>query len=199
MSTRIPDETPDEIPSRTGDSIPDNAPGSSPVPGFADREEREGLLSGAKLYQELDRAIEAYRDVPGSLIAVLHRAQEIFGYLPETVQIYIAEKLDVPISKVYGVVTFYSLFSTEPRGRHRVEICLGTACYVKGAARLRAELEKELGIRVGGMTRDKQFSLETTRCIGACGLAPVVTVDGKVHGQLQPEDVGDLLARYRLH
>ena len=149
-------------------------------------------------YLELDQIIEHHKSQAGALIPVLHKAQEIFGYLPEDVQIYIAQGLGVPLSEVYGVVSFYSLFTTEPRGKYVINLCLGTACYVKGAGKIMENLQKELNIKVGETTADGLFTLEGCRCIGACGLAPVLTVNEQVHGRLSPDDVPGLIRIYKL-
>lgn len=141
--------------------------------------------------------MEAARTTPGSLIAVLHKAQQLFGYLPEEVCSRIAQGMRLPPSEVYGVVTFYNLFSTEPVGKYPISVCMGTACYVRGADRVLAKLETELGIKPGQVTEDGIFSLEVCRCIGACGLAPVITVAGEVHGKLSEHDVPKLLAAIR--
>lgn len=152
-------------------------------------------LSDAR-YEQLAELIERYRAKKGALVPLLHEAQEIFGYLPEEVQRRVADGLGLPLSEVYGVATFYSLFSLKPRGKHKVGICLGTACYVRGAGAVLAELEKELAIKVNDTTADGKFTLEITRCIGACGLAPVMTVDEDVFGRLTPDRIKEILARY---
>lgn len=141
--------------------------------------------------------MDRYRNVPGGLIPVLHQAQQLFGYLPEEVLEHVAAGLDLPASHVYGVVTFYNFFSTEPVGKHRINVCLGTACYVKGAGNILAEITKELGIEPGGITEDGSFSLEVARCVGACSLAPTVVIDGEVFARVTPEQVKGLLVQYR--
>ncbi|HEY8345423.1 MAG TPA: NADH-quinone oxidoreductase subunit NuoE [Bacillota bacterium] len=148
-------------------------------------------------YQRLDEVIAQYKDMPGALIPVLHQAQLIFGYLSKDVQIRIAEGLGVPLSEVYGVVTFYSFFSLKPQGKYNIGVCLGTACYVKGAAALVETLEENLGIKVGDTTDDGMFTLSITRCLGACGLAPVLTIDEDVYGRLTPEKIPEILERYK--
>lgn len=127
---------------------------------------------------------------------VLHQAQQLFGYLPEDVIKIVAEGLEVPLSEVYGVVTFYSLFSLKPRGKHKISVCMGTAYYVKGAAQLVAELEKQLKIKPTETTDDGRFTMEITRCIGACGLAPVMTINDDVYGRLTPNKIAEILAKY---
>ncbi len=151
-----------------------------------------------KLFDELDTLIQ---NLPvadeSSLIYVLKEAQGIFGYLPKEVQLHIADKLGVPYSKVYGVVSFYSYFSTNPVGEHKISVCLGTVCFVKGSDKIMAEFEKELNIKAGETTSDLKFTLDGLRCVGACGLAPVVVVDGKVYGLCTPDQVTNILDEYR--
>ena len=147
-------------------------------------------------YEKLAELIASYQGQEGALIPLLHEAQEIFGYLPEEVQRRVADGLEVPLSHVYGVATFYSLFSLKPRGEHKIGICLGTACYVRGAGAVLAELEEQLGIKVNDTTPDGKFTLEITRCIGACGLAPVMTIDEDVYGRLVPEKIKEILDKY---
>jgi NADH-quinone oxidoreductase subunit E len=147
-------------------------------------------------FHELEEFIKAIPDKKGALIEVLHKAQHIFGYLPEEVQLFVAEKLNVPASKVYGVVSFYSYFTMIPRGEYVVNICMGTACFVRGAAAVLSEFEKQLGIKVGQTTSDGKFTVETLRCVGACGLAPVVTINDKVYGHVTAADVKKILAEY---
>lgn len=147
-------------------------------------------------YTELEQVIERYRGSKGALIPVLHEAQEIFGYLAEEVQRRVADGLNVTLTEVYGVATFYSLFSLKPRGKHKIGVCMGTACYVRGAAAVLTELEKELGIRVNDTTDDGKFTLEITRCIGACGLAPVMTINEDVYGRLTPDKIKEIIGRY---
>lgn len=149
------------------------------------------------LFDQLDNFIDSLETRKGALIQVLHHAQGIFGFLPKEVQLYIAKALNVAPSKVYGVVSFYSYFTTEPRGEYKISVCLGTVCFVKGADKILAQFEKELGIKSGETTKDLKFSLEGLRCVGACGLAPVVVVNGKVYGQVKPEDVTSILDNYR--
>ena len=151
-----------------------------------------------KLFDELDILIQ---NLPvadeSSLIYVLKEAQGKFGYLPKEVQLHIADKLGVPYSKVYGVVSFYSYFSTNPVGEHKISVCLGTVCFVKGSDKIMAEFEKELNIKAGETTSDLKFTLDGLRCVGACGLAPVVVVDGKVYGLCTPDQVTNILDEYR--
>lgn len=154
----------------------------------------------AKLQQEdhaqLDAIVARYRDKPGYLIPALKDAQALFGFLPMEVQHYLAKGLRISPSHIYGVVTFYAFFTTVPRGRHVVRCCMGTACYVKGAAEIVKKTEDTLSIRVGETTPDLSFSLEVVRCVGACGLAPVMFVDNDVHALLQPGKIESILARY---
>lgn len=138
-------------------------------------------------YSELREFIRENRDTPGPLIQVLHRAQEIFGYLPQEVQSFVARELNVSYAEVYGVVTFYNFFRTEPIGEHIISICLGTACHVKGAQKIADALSDELGIQVGETTRDRFYTLSTARCFGACGLAPAMMIDSEVFGKLTEE------------
>ena len=151
-----------------------------------------------KLFDELDNLIDSLEVADESaLIFVLKEAQGIFGYLPKEVQLHIADKLGVAPSKVYGVVSFYSYFSTNPIGEYKISVCLGTVCFVKGSDKVMAEFEKQLGIKAGETTEDLNFTLEGLRCVGACGLAPVVGVNGKVYGQSTPDDVSKILDNYR--
>lgn len=140
--------------------------------------------------------IRTYRHQPGATMIVLQKAQEIFGYLPEEVQIIIAEGLDLPLSEIYGVASFYSQFHLNPKGKYQISICLGTACYVKGAGAILEAVEKKLSIKPGGITPDGLFSLDACRCIGACGLAPVMMINDDVYGRLTPDQVCDILNRY---
>ncbi|HOQ63846.1 MAG TPA: NADH-quinone oxidoreductase subunit NuoE, partial [Clostridia bacterium] len=143
--------------------------------------------------EKLRQVIREHKDTPGPLMPVMQAAQNIFGYLPEDVQIEIAEGLGVTFSEVYGVATFYSQFTLEPKGEHVISVCMGTACYVKGAQAVLDKLADSLGIQPGGTTRDGKFTLLATRCLGACGLAPVLMVDDQVHGRVTPESVPAIL------
>ncbi len=146
---------------------------------------------------KLNEVIEEFKSQPGALIPALHKAQQIYGYLPEEVQYHISQGLKVPLADVYGVVTFYALFTMQPRGEHNIGVCLGTACYVKGAGELVNKIRDEIGIKIGEISDDRKFSLEGTRCIGACGLAPVVTINDEVHGRLNADQLGELLEKYK--
>ncbi|EQK41407.1 respiratory-chain NADH dehydrogenase 24 Kd subunit [[Clostridium] bifermentans ATCC 638] len=149
------------------------------------------------VFKELDEFIDSLPTKKGALIQVLHHAQGLFGYLPKEVQLHISKKLDVSPAKVYGVVSFYSYFTTEQKGEYKISVCLGTVCFVKGADKILAEFEKQLGIKSGETTSDLMFSLEGLRCVGACGLAPVVVVNGKVYGQVKVDQVKDIIAEYK--
>jgi NADH:ubiquinone oxidoreductase subunit E len=144
----------------------------------------------------LDEVIESYREKPGALIPVLHCAQGIYGYLPEVALKRIALGLKKPYSEVAGVVSFYSFFSTVPRGKHVIRVCLGTACYVRGGLEVLEAIKDKLGIDVGETTEDRMFSLEVARCFGACGLAPAVSIDDEVHRRVRAARVGQMLAPY---
>lgn len=148
-------------------------------------------------FKELENYILTLEDKKSSLIIILHKAQEIFGYIPEEVQEFIAEKIEVPVSKVYGVVSFYNFFSMEPKGKYPISVCTGTACYVRGAEKILEALQKELGLKLGGVTEDGLFSLDSLRCVGACGLAPVMLVGKDVHGKVKPEDVKKIIESYK--
>ena len=151
-----------------------------------------------EMYTELEAFIDALPEKRGALISVLHRAQAIFGYLPKEVQEFIGEKLSLPIAQVYGVVSFYSFFTMEPKGKHPVSICMGTACYVRGADKILDLFKEELAIGVGETTPDGKFSLDALRCVGACGLAPVVLVGDKVYGRINTrEQVKEIIAEYQ--
>ncbi len=147
--------------------------------------------------QKLRDYIAGTKTMQGALMPTLQKAQEIYGYLPIEVQRIIAEELGLSVEEVYQVVTFYAQFALNPIGKHHVAVCLGTACYVKGSQLILDELEKELAVKAGGTTPDGMFTLEATRCLGCCGLAPVMVVDGEVYGRLVPEDVKGILAKYK--
>lgn len=145
---------------------------------------------------KLREVIANHKDVQGALIPVLHEAQDIYGYLPIEVQSIIAEGLGVSLTEVYGVVTFYAQFSLSPKGQYEIGVCLGTACYVKGSGDILEKIKQILGIDVGECTPDGKFSLTATRCVGACGLAPVVTVNDEVYGRLTVDDVQGIIDKY---
>lgn len=146
-------------------------------------------------YEELLTFIDSIEDKRGALIAVLHRAQHIYGYLSDDVIFYIAEKLKVPSSKVFGVISFYSYFTTKKRGKYIVNVCLGTACFVKGADAIMKEFEKGLKIKSGETSEDMKYTLAGLRCIGACGLAPVVMINDKVYGRVTTKEVAEIIKK----
>ena len=155
-----------------------------------------GCAGSHEKAKELQQIIAKYKDTRGSLIQVLHEAQEVYGYLPLEVQREIALGLDIPLAEVYGVVSFYTQFSINPKGEYKINVCMGTACYVKGANEILDKFRTRLSIDVGECTDDRKFSLDACRCIGACGLAPVVTINDDVYGKLVPDDVDDILDKY---
>ena len=154
------------------------------------------MVDKKEKFDQLHKVIQDHKDMPGPLMPVMHAAQEIFGYLPQEVQIEIAEGLGITLSEVYGVATFYSQFSLEPKGEHVISVCMGTACYVKGSQAVLDKLSDSLGVKPGDTTKDGKFTLLATRCLGACGLAPVLTVDESVHGRVTPDEVPAILSIY---
>lgn len=169
---------------------------------MGDREEKQSETRENKevftteQLKAVDEIIEKYKSKPGSLIPVLEEVQEEIGYLPKTIQKKVALSMGVPLSEVYGVVTFYSFFTMVPRGKHTVRCCLGTACYVRGGKKNMEKLCEHLAISPGETTDDRQFSLETVRCLGACGLAPVIMIDEDTHRQVKPSKISEVLSRY---
>ena len=153
-------------------------------------------LSEAKINFIKD-VCKSFGNKPGEVINVLHKVQGEFGYLPAEVQELVAKELGIPVSRVYGIVSFYSFFTMTPKGEHPISVCLGTACYVRGAEKVLDELKRQLGIGVGEVTPDGKFSLTCLRCVGACGLAPVIEVGEKVYGRVTPDHVKDILAEYK--
>ncbi len=155
-------------------------------------------FNGTKEQEEqLMAVIAEHKDQEGAVIPVLHKAQEIYGYLPIEVQEMISEGLDVPLAEIYGIVTFYTQFSLNPKGKYHIGVCLGTACYVKGSGDILEKIKEILGIEVGECTPDGLFSIDATRCIGACGLAPVLTVNDDVYGRLVVDDVEGIIKKYQ--
>lgn len=157
------------------------------VPFAGTKEQEEALL----------HVISELKTDKGALMPILQKAQEIYGYLPMEVQTIISNELDVPLEKIYGVITFYSQFSLYPKGKYKISVCLGTACYVKGSGDIYNKLMEKLGIVSGECTPDGKFSLEACRCIGACGLAPVLTVNDDVYGRLTVDDIDGILCKYQ--
>ncbi len=147
-------------------------------------------------YEKLANVIDLYRGKEGYLIQVLHAAQEIFGYLPYEVQQFVADNMGFSVSYVSSVISFYSFFSMTPRSEHEIKVCLGTACYVRGGKRILERLQDILGIGVGETTEDGKFSIQVCRCVGACGLAPVMVIDEDVHKQVNPDKIEKILAQY---
>ena len=146
---------------------------------------------------ELKAFIEEWKAKPGNLIMVLHKVQQTYGYIPREIAIEISSLLDVPLAKIYGVVTFYNFFKLQKAGKYIIQVCLGTACYLRGGDDLMKEFERQLGVGVNATTPDGLFSVEAVRCLGCCGLAPVVVVNGEVHGKLATKDVAGIIEKYR--
>ena len=150
-----------------------------------------------KMTPELKAFIEEWKGKPGNLIMVLHKVQQTYGYIPREIAIEISSLLDVPLAKIYGVVTFYNFFKLQKAGKYIIQVCLGTACYLRGGDDLMKEFERQLGVGVNATTPDGLFSVEAVRCLGCCGLAPVVVVNGEVHGKLATKDVAGIIEKYR--
>ncbi|MFP4113646.1 MAG: NAD(P)H-dependent oxidoreductase subunit E [Spirochaetota bacterium] len=157
------------------------------MPATAERTLSEGILD----------FIKKWRDKPGNLIMILHRVQEEYGFIPRDVALALAQELDVPLAKIYGVVTFYHFFKLQKPGRNKISVCMGTACYLKGGEDLIQELENLLGIGVNAVTEDGEFSVEAVRCVGCCGLAPVLTVNGEVYGKVTKARLPEIIAQHR--
>ena len=151
----------------------------------------------AQMTPELKAFIAEWKEKPGNLIMVLHQVQQAYGYIPRNIAIEISEMLGVPLAKIYGVVTFYNFFKLQKAGKYIIQVCLGTACYLRGGDDLMKELERELGIGVNGTTPDGLFSIEAVRCLGCCGLAPVIVVNGEVHGKLETKGIAAIVEKYR--
>ncbi len=147
-------------------------------------------------YERIAEIIDEYKDKRGSLIQILHIAQGIFGYLPLKLQQFISQKLDIPLSEISGVVSFYSFFSTQPRGENTIRVCLGTACYVRGGKKIIEKLKDLLDVNVGDTTKDRKFTLEVMRCMGACGLAPAMMINDMVYKQVNPDKINTILEKY---
>lgn len=150
----------------------------------------------SEVMAKVDSIINRFKGVPGCLIPVLEDCQEAVGYLPVELQDYIGERLNIPGSTIYGVVTFYSFFSMVPKGRHTIKVCMGTACYVRGIGEVLGRIQSKLQLDIGSTTDDRRFSLEVVRCLGACGLAPVVVMDEDTHGGMTPDRAQEILERY---
>ncbi|MGN0876330.1 MAG: NAD(P)H-dependent oxidoreductase subunit E [Kiritimatiellia bacterium] len=150
-----------------------------------------------KMTPEISAFIDEWKSKPGNLIMVLHQVQQTYGYIPRNIAIEISERLSVPLAKIYGVVTFYNFFKLEKAGKYKIQVCLGTACYIRGGDDLLKTLEKELGIGLNSTTPDGMFSIEAVRCLGCCGLAPVIVVNGEVHGKLETKDIPGIIEKYR--
>jgi len=155
------------------------------------------LAENLKITDELREYALQWKDKPGNLIMILHKTQEIFGYVPRSVAKEVAKLIDVPLAKIYGVITFYHFFKLKKPGRNKVAVCMGTACYLKGGNDLIQELENILGIGVNETSSDGEFSIESVRCVGCCGLAPVVMVNDEVYGKLGKSDLPDILAKHK--
>jgi NADH:ubiquinone oxidoreductase subunit E len=161
---------------------------------------RSGATASASdypIFEELNATIDHFDRSPTALIQILHRAQELFGYLGDDVVRHISCKLRLPVSKIYGVIGFYSYFSRIPHGKHSITVCTGTACYVRGADRLLRGIGKLLSIESGGTTTDGRYSLRCARCVGACGIAPVLVIDEDVHGSIEPNRLKGIIRQYK--
>jgi len=155
---------------------------------FHETQEQDSMLA---------QVMDEYKDVKGALMPVLQKAQSIYGYLPIEVQKKISEGMDVSLAEIYGIITFYSQFLLNPKGEVSISVCMGTACYVRGAGGILEKISENLGVKPGDTSGDGKYSLEGVRCIGACGLAPVITINGDVYGRLKPDDIDGILAKYK--
>ncbi len=157
-----------------------------------------GDVEQVSLTEELKDFIKIWKSKPGNLIMVLHQVQEHFGYIPRSVAFEVASLLNVPVAKIFGVITFYHFFNTVKQGRNKISVCLGTACYLKGSGYILEEFARQLNVEIGGTTADGEFTLEAVRCIGCCGLAPVITFNGEVVGRVSTKDVDGIIEKYMI-
>lgn len=152
--------------------------------------------TGCSVDEKTVEIAKKYKGIDGGIMSALHEVQNHYGYIPENVQKYLSKELNIPMSDIYGIITFYSRFSLLPKGKYNVQVCMGTACYVKGAEDVLDKFKSELKIKEGGITEDGKFSLESVRCIGACGLAPAIVINSEVYGKVSPDKVKEILAEY---
>lgn len=159
--------------------------------------QNEFVQSRKSEFAELKAYIDSVKNSQGIIMQTLQKAQGIFGYLPLEVQQFISEETNTPLADIYGVVTFYSQFTVEEKGKHKISLCLGTACYVKGSQEIMDKLAEELNVKIGGTTEDRAFTLEATRCLGCCGLAPVMMIDDDVYGKMETKRIPEIIAKYK--
>ena len=152
--------------------------------------------NGCKIDEKLEKIAKKYKNVEGGIISALHEVQDTYGYISSTAQKYLSKELNVPMSEIYGIITFYSRFSLVPKGKYNIQVCMGTACYVKGSEKVLNRFKEKLGIKEGETTSDGKFSIESVRCIGACGLAPAIVINEEVDGKMDEKKVDELIEKY---
>lgn len=152
--------------------------------------------NGCKVDEKLEKIAKKYKNVEGGIISALHEVQDTYGYISSTAQKYLSKELNVPMSEIYGIITFYSRFSLVPKGKYNIQVCMGTACYVKGSEKVLNRFKEKLGIKEGETTSDGKFSIESVRCIGACGLAPAIVINEEVYGKMDEKKVDELIEKY---
>lgn len=152
--------------------------------------------NGCKIDEKLEKIVNKYKNVEGGIISALHEVQDTYGYISSISQKYLSKELNVPMSEIYGIITFYSRFSLVPKGKFNIQVCMGTACYVKGSDKVLNRFKQKLGIEEGKTTEDGKFSLESVRCIGACGLAPAIVINEEVYGKMDEKKVDELIEKY---
>ena len=152
--------------------------------------------NGCKIDEKLEKIAKKYKNVQGAIISALHEVQHTYGYISSTAQKYLSKELNVPMSEIYGIITFYSRFSLVPKGKYNIQVCMGTACYVKGSEKVLNRFKEKLGIKEGETTSDGKFSIESVRCIGACGLAPAIVINEEVYGKMDEKKVDELIEKY---
>ena len=152
--------------------------------------------NGCKIDEKLEKIAKKYKNVEGGIISALHEVQDTYGYISSTAQKYLSKELNVPMSEIYGIITFYSRFSLVPKGKYNIQVCMGTACYVKGSEKVLNRFKEKLGIKEGETTSDGKFSIESVRCIGACGLAPAIVINEEVYGKMDDKKVDELIEKY---
>lgn len=152
--------------------------------------------NGCKIDEKLEKIAKKYKNVEGGIISALHEVQDTYGYISSTAQKYLSKELNVPMSEIYGIITFYSRFSLVPKGKYNIQVCMGTACYVKGSEKVLNRFKEKLGIKEGETTSDGKFSIESVRCIGACGLAPAIVINEEVYGKMDQKKVDELIEKY---